>query len=162
MPITHPVLQGIEAGRAFVAEGFDYAPETARVHPTAIGPRFIIDDEQATALARYDDGRAAFAARDFENWKSVYMTVPYLDTATLRNIARWSGVHLYTDPGIVVEACDQFILLHNGFSRDRKLDVYLPRIADVHDLLADNPVGARIDQFRVEMPRCRTMFYQIK
>lgn len=162
LAVQHPLLQGIESGRAYVAEGFDYAPETARVHPTAIGPRLIIDDNEATVLARYADGKAGWAARDFGQWKSVYMTVPYLDTAALRNIAQWAGVHLYTDPGVIVEACDGFVLLHNGFARDRKLDVRLPRVADVYDLLTDRPVAAGVDQFHVELPRCRTLFYQIK
>lgn len=159
---NHPLLHGIIPGTKFTAEGFDYAPETAKIHPAAFSPRINIADPQATVLAHYADHATALAARDFGDWKAVYAAVPYLDTAMLHNIAQWAGVHLYTEPGVIVEANNQFLLLHNGFDRDRELDIRLPRSGDVYDLLADQPIAAQTDHFHIKLPRCRTMFYQVK
>jgi hypothetical protein len=159
---SSPILADIKPGTVYTAEGFDYAPATAKLTPTAFSPRFAIDDPHAVVLAKYSDGKGALAARDFGTWKSVYAAVPYLDTTALRNIARWAGVHLYTPPGIVVEANHQFLLLHNGFGCERQVDVSLPAPAQVHDLLTGDLVTEKASTIHLTIPRCSTRLFQLQ
>lgn len=63
-------------------------------------PYFFINDENAVALAKYDDGRVSLGYKKYGEHISFYSAVGLLDEKTLREICRIAGVHIYseTDP----------------------------------------------------------------
>lgn len=63
--------------------------------PESYRPLFCVEDESATVLATFDNGKVAAAIKD----NSVYFALPYLDKATAKKLLKMAGVHLWTDSG---------------------------------------------------------------
>jgi hypothetical protein len=160
VPTDHPIVAGLEAGHGYAVKPFGY-PESDRLHPAAFGPVFRVTDEQAVALARYADGSTAFAAREFPGWRSVYTAVPFLDSQTLRNLARWAGVHLYCDEDIVLDADNRFLMVHNGYDGARQVTLRLPGPMTVTDALDGASVCTGAREFGLDLPVCTTRVFRL-
>ena len=147
-PGKHPVVEKIEDGHVveFVPYSYDLSVE---LHPPETAPVFFVDDPRATTLARYPDGEVAVAARDFGDWRSAYCAVPRMDTAWLRGVARFAGVHLYCDEDIVLKADSRLLMLHNGYEAERTVTITLP---------APHTVEGETS-FEVTLPAPSTMVY---
>ncbi len=61
--------------------------------PEGYRPLFCVEDENATALAHFENGKVAAAIKD----NSVFFALPYLDKATAKDLLKKAGVHLWTD-----------------------------------------------------------------
>jgi hypothetical protein len=183
----HPITAGLEPGHAYAVSPYGY-PETDRLHPTAFGPVFRVSDPAAVPLARYDvfadrpagpaglnaghaglpigkntaDGSVAFAVRDFVAWRSIYMALPYLDTHTLRNIAKFAGVHVYCDDDIILNADNRFLMVHNGYGGERVVTLKLPEPRTVTDALSGKPVAENTTAFSLRIPECATEILRLQ
>ncbi len=157
----HPIVADIEPEHVvdFVPYGYDLS---VQLHPPEISPVFHVDDAQAQALARYPDGRVAMAARDFGDWRSVYCAVPRMDSAWLRGVARWAGVHLYCDEDIVLKANNHLLMVHNGYDADRTLTIMLPEARTVTDADSGQQMVAEGTSFDVMLPKATTVLYWLK
>ncbi|NIA11313.1 MAG: hypothetical protein GWP10_16705 [Nitrospiraceae bacterium] len=144
---NHPVTEGLSLGESIVG------PD--------VSPRFYITDtdNNVTALGKYPDGKTAFAVKDFGGWSSIYSCVPYLPTRVLKNIARYSGCHIYVDQPIYMDAEKHFLLLTNGFGGDRNLTVTLPQKSDVYDPYSGKTIAENVQEFSVKIEKCSTLFY---
>ena len=159
-PAASPITRRIEAGREYVTEGYG-DNRWGRMHPITLGPVFYVDDPAAQPLAEYPDGRTAFAARDFGNWKSVYCAVPYLDGDALRGVARYAGVNIYVDEDIVMAADSRLLMLHNGFEQVRRVTVRLPCPRTVADALSGELIAENRRRFNIALPRCTTLILRL-
>ena len=126
--LDHPITRGLPPG--------------LRVGPhRPIGPLFFCDDPQADVLGHqtgmrdlthYEiDGGPGLAVRDFGTWRSVWCGVPGLPAPLLRGIARWAGVHVYSDQDDVVYATRSLLAVHARHAGRRI--VRLPARCDVTD-----------------------------
>jgi hypothetical protein len=77
----------------------------------------------------------------------------------LKNIALYSGCHIYVDQEIYMDAEKHFLMLTNGFERDRDLTVTLPRKSSVYDPFTGKTIAENTRQFPVNIPKCTTLFY---
>lgn len=147
---THPITRDMDEGLFW---GTDLN----------IGPVFRLDDADARILGdvMYSQGRCAegFGVKEFPEWKSVYIAAPNPPAALLRGIARWAGVHLYSDAGDVLYACRELLAVHTlkggarTFSLPEKVEV-------VYDLFGGGALAHDTDRFEVELPATSTtVFY---
>lgn len=103
--------------------------------------RFIIDDENATPLALYHDGKTAIAAKKQEGWTSVYSgMMGTLDPRLLNRLAREAGAHIFTNVpvGLAFNGC--FLSLHG--LQNGKIPLHLPKASRVIDFDTGQEIGS--------------------
>jgi hypothetical protein len=127
-----------------------------------LAPLFHVDDPKARILGQvvYSQGncKPGLAVRTFPGWTSVYSAAPNLPAAVLRGIARFAGVHIYSDSGDVLLVAPQLLGVHTAGGGERTFR--LPRPVEVvHDLFADKPVARDTAEFKVSLLRASTSLY---
>jgi hypothetical protein len=127
-----------------------------------LAPLFYVDDQEARVLGQvvYSQGncRPGFAIKTFPEWTSVYSAAPNLPSSVLREIARFAGVHIYSETGDVLHASPQLLGVHtiSGGSRTFKL----PRPAEViYDLFEEKIIADNAAVFEVTLPRASTSLF---
>lgn len=146
---NHPVLDGFAPEE--IIGGLD----------VDVFPKFYIedDDSNTTTLGKYTYGKSSFAVKDFGSWKSFYSCVPCLPAKILKNIARYSGCHIYVNQEIYMDAEKHFLMLTNGFNKDKNVTVKLPDKGTVYDAFTGEMIAQDVLQFSVFLPKCTTLFY---
>jgi len=144
---AHPLGNNLQ-GTNFKTDMWDGVRD---IHPDTIQPVFYVDDAKAQTLATYPDGKTAWGAKDFGDWKSVYSAVPFLNVQAIRNLAKYAGVHLYVDEDIVMGADNRFLMFTNGYKRKRSLNVNLPEIQTVKDAFSGEIISRGKQSFVLEM-----------
>jgi hypothetical protein len=152
---THPVTRGLPQ---------DWFWGTTN----PIGPTFHVEDPAAVALGQvvYALGRCkpGFAVKSFggddtrASWRSVYLATPEVPAPVLRGIARWAGVHLYSEAGDVLYATPELLSVHTVSGGPREFR--LPREVEVvYDLYNEKVVARGTTTFNVELPPGSTALY---
>jgi hypothetical protein len=97
--------------------------------------------------------------RAFADWASVYSAAPNLPAQVLRGIARYAGVHLYSDAGDVLYATRQLLSVHTVAGGTRTF--HLPeRVEVVYDLYARQIIAQDTHQIETFLPpRSTTLYY---
>lgn len=127
-----------------------------------LGPLFYVEDKEARVLgdAVLSLGmcRAGFAVKTFPDWTSIYCAVPNLPAPVLRAVARFAGVHLYSEDGDVLAASRNLLSVHtvSGGRRTFRLPA---RVELVYDLFVDKVVAADCDRFSVDLEPGSTSLY---
>ncbi len=128
-----------------------------------LAPLFHVDDREARILGQvvYSQGncKPGFAVKAFPEWTSVYSAAPNLPASVLRGVARFAGVHIYSDAGDVLHASRQLLGVHTAGGGKRTF--VLPRRAEVvHDLFENKTVAQNASEFEVTLPPASTsLFY---
>jgi hypothetical protein len=147
----HPITRGLRPGLVFGTDA-------------AIGPMVYVDDAEAVPLGRLikqhtRSGPIGLAVKEQGGWKSVFCAVPNLPADLLRHVARFAGVHIYSDRDDVVYADRRFLAVHTLAAGERR--VSLPRVADVHDAFTGEPVAGRTTRFNVKLAAEDTVVYEL-
>ena len=127
-----------------------------------LGPVFHLEDEEARILGQvvYSQGRClpGFGVKELDGWRSVYAAAPNLPAPVLRGLARYAGVHLYSEAGDVLYAAPQLLAAHTVGGGARQFQ--LPARAEViYDLFAGKEVAADCDAFDVVLPKASTTLW---
>jgi hypothetical protein len=136
--------------------------------PRSIAPLFHLEDPEATVLGEVVYGlgrcRAGLGVKTFhpgtpQAWNSVYVATPNLPPQLLRGVARFAGVHLYSEDGDVLYATPELLAVHSVAGGPRLFR--LPaRVEVVYDLYNDRLVARDADQFSIPLPPASTsLFY---
>lgn len=127
-----------------------------------IGPLFHVEDPHATVLGQvvYTLGRCkpGFALKEMDGWNSIYLASPDVPAPVLRGIAKYAGVHVYSDDGDVLHATPDLLGIHtvSGGAREFRL----PRQVEVvYDLYQDQLLALDADCFRVTLPPASSALY---
>jgi len=127
-----------------------------------LAPLFHVDDPDARVLGDvvYSQGncRPGFAVKEFREWKSIYSAAPNLPAGVLRNIARWSGVHIYNDAGDVLYANRALLGIHTLSGGRRWIKLPRPAAAIV-DLWAKKIVARNASAFEVDLQPKSSVLY---
>jgi hypothetical protein len=127
-----------------------------------LAPLFHVDDPEARILGQvvYSQGncKPGLAVRSFPGWTSVYSAAPNLPAAVLRGVARFAGVHIYSEAGDVLYVARQLLGVHTAGGGQRTFRLPLP-VEVVHDLFADRTVARNTAGFTVNLPRASTSLY---
>ena len=131
---------------------------------TPLGPVFHLEDPEAEILGQmvYSQGRCkpGLGVKTFPEWTSVYCAAPNLPAPVLRGLARFAGVHLYSEAGDVLYAGPQLLGVHTVAGGPRRFA--LPQPAEVVcELFTKTVVGRHTDQFEVVLPPRSTALYYV-
>lgn len=129
-----------------------------------IGPLFHLEDPEARILGQvfHSIGRClpGLGVKELDGWTSVYAAAPNLPAALLRGLARFAGVHLYSEDGDVLYAGRQLLAVHTAGGGERLLR--LPRTVEVvHDLFAGTDIAREASEFRVALPPASTSLWYV-
>jgi hypothetical protein len=133
-----------------------------------LGPLFHLEDPGARVLGEvvYSQGRCkpGLGVKEFADWASIYAAAPNLPSSVLRGIARYAGVHLYSDAGDVLYATSptsgaQLLSVHTVAGGERTFA--LPgQVEVVYDLYERREVAQQVDRFQVTLaPRSTALYY---
>jgi hypothetical protein len=127
-----------------------------------LGPVFHLEDPEARILGQvvYSQGRClpGMGVKTFPEWTSVYLAAPNVPAPVLRGLARFAGVHLYSEAGDVLYATRQLLAVHTVAGGERAFS--LPAKAEVvYDLFAEQAVARRAAHFQVGLEPVSTALY---
>lgn len=128
-----------------------------------LAPLFHVDDPEAQVLGQvvYSQGncKPGFAVKKFPGWTSIYSAAPNLPASVLRGIARFAGVHIYSEAGDVLHASHQLLGIHTVSGGKRTLK--LPRLVEiVIDLFENKELAQNTAEFEVNLaPASTSLFY---
>ncbi len=127
-----------------------------------LAPIFPIDDAEARVLGEvvYSQGncRPGFAVKEFPEWRSVYSAAPNLPAPVLRAVARFAGVHIYSDAGDVLYANRSLVGVHSLDGGERLIRLPRPATAVV-DLFRGTTISRATAEFTVVLePRSTALF----
>jgi hypothetical protein len=129
-----------------------------------LGPLFYVDDPAARTLGEvvYSQGncRPGFAVKEFPGWRSVYSAAPNIPANVLRNIARWAGVHIYSDAGDVLHASRSFLGVHT-LSGGRRTFNLPAKAAAVDDVFGKKTIAKNVSAFEVMLNPHSTELYAL-
>jgi len=125
-------------------------------------PVFSADDEEAemlgTVVHLMGKCEPGLVVKRVGGWRSVWSAVPHLPAKLLREIARWSGVHVWCERDEVMAANSEWVMLHSV--KGGQIPVALPQAADVSDALTGEQVAQQADGFTAEMrPGTSALYY---
>lgn len=128
----------------------------------AVAPTFYLDDPEAHVLGRVVFGQGSclpgMGVKVFDDWTSVYLAVPNVPAPVLRGLARFAGVHLYSEDGDVLHVSPQLLGVHTVAGGARTF--HLPRRVElVYNLYEGRPVATDTDCFSVVLPPASTALY---
>jgi len=112
--------------------------------PDAVALGFWESDEQMPLLV----------ARDMGSWRSVWSSAPNPPSWLARRIARYAGVHVYSESDDAFYANRAFITLSTGAAGPRT--IRLPRATSIYELSAPNRQWTNVAQFDIDMPKHHT------
>ncbi len=127
-----------------------------------LAPVFHLADSGARVLGNvvYSEGRcrAGLGVKEFSEWKSVYCAVPNLPAGVLRGVARYAGVHLYSEAGDVLYATRELLGVHTAGGGEREFS--LPgKVEQVYELFTGQEVAKDCDRFQVRLAPSSTALY---
>ena len=118
-----------------------------------IGPLFVADDSRAVTLGRalIFQGRSepGFALLEEKEYTSVYSSAPFIPAGVLRELARYAGVHIYSEDEDVFMAGSGFVMLHTLRAGEKK--VALPKRCDVYDAFTGECLARDAGTFTVSL-----------
>jgi len=126
------------------------------------GPILCCADTEATTLGTivHIMGKCepGLVVKRNSSWQSVWSAVPYLPAKLLREIARWSGVHIWCERDEVMAANNDWLVLHS--LKGGEIEISLPRAADVVDALSGESLAPQANRFTARLrPRSSALYY---
>jgi hypothetical protein len=126
-----------------------------------ISPGIRCDDAGATVLGRIcvteNLAYPGFVLKEFDNWKSVYSTVPNIPAKILGNTARYAGCHMYSTDNDLIFANNYFLSANSIRAGDRK--IFLPKRTNVYEAFTERPVASDAEEFTDSFSPGETKLY---
>jgi hypothetical protein len=155
----HPVAAGLPPGTRYGTgverELFRQPPRIQFLADTRVGPAFFADDPRATVVGLAEStGKPGLVVKDMGAWRSIYSAAPVFSWRLLQNIARWAGVHLYSDLGDMVWGNDSFLAIYS--QSDGLHTIHFPRPVDVEEGYEGRKLAARAIRLELKMKKWET------
>jgi hypothetical protein len=128
-----------------------------------LGPQFWVEDPDARVLGHAAGGEGrnlpGLAVKKFPEWTSIHVAVPNIPAPVLRGLARFAGVHLYSEDGDVLYASRDLLGVHTVAGGRRTFR--LPRRVDVvRDLFTGKIIAKKAASFTVTLaPASSELYY---
>lgn len=128
--------------------------------PSLCSPLFYVDDSDADVLGRFvTNDRAAYAVKDFGDWKSIYIGAKVMNPCILRTIAKSAGVHIYVENDDIVYTNKHLMAIHAVV--EEKKTISLPRkCKKIIDAYTDEAIAADCDLFELQMKNGETKMFR--
>ncbi|MBN1445177.1 MAG: beta-galactosidase [Candidatus Omnitrophica bacterium] len=105
----------------------------------------------------YDTG---LAVKEFENWRSVWCGVPDMPADLLRGIARYAGVHIYSEGNDFLCTNNSMVSIHAAYAGKRTIK--LPKPARVVDAFTGEVISEKTDSFDTELKQYETKMWWLE
>jgi beta-galactosidase len=129
-----------------------------------LGPLFTVDDARAITLgtAVINQGRCepGYAVQSATDWHSVYTAAPNPPPALLRSVARFAGVHIFSDSDDVFFAGRGFFALHTVRAGEKAIE--LPAPANVSDAYDGRAICGHQRRFTDKLDAGETRIYRVE
>jgi hypothetical protein len=125
------------------------------------GLGFVINDSDASPLSFYRDHpkKVSGAVKQFKSWRSIYLTVPWLDAQFINNIAKIAGAwRAAENPGDAVFANQYMIGIHAATGGVKTL--YPKYRSDIFDAITGKVIARDITSFKVNIPFGQTKIFE--
>lgn len=97
-------------------------PNEYAIAPTYVYPLFYPDDTDAVTLAHFlTSGYPSVAVKELDDFTSVYYGSKFIDSRTLREIARFAGCHIFSESDDTFYANDRLVTHHASSSGIKKI-----------------------------------------
>ncbi len=95
-------------------------------------PSYYVRDEDCEVIGEYiETGLASFVVKDYDTWRTVFIGERTLTPELIRALARWAGVHVWTDCNDIVQVNPPWLHLHA--SQGGRKRIALPNGITVYD-----------------------------
>lgn len=128
--------------------------------PADVGPCFEVADDHAVTLGIIVtcNGRCepGVVYKDMEHWRSLYVGAPNVPAHVLREMARFAGVHIYSETDDVLYANHCFVALHTVKGERKTVSLAAPScVYDVYEnrQVAQTPVTSFTDVVPARMTK---------
>ncbi|MBR2949871.1 MAG: beta-galactosidase [Lachnospiraceae bacterium] len=127
-----------------------------------LGPLFTVEKDPAvrelgTVVIQQGRSETGFAIRENETYTTVYSAGPNIPPGVLRELARYAGVHVFTEEEDVMYANGHFVMLHTVRGGDKT--IRLPKKTNVWDAFTGRKVAENTHVFTDRMERRTTRLY---
>jgi hypothetical protein len=127
-----------------------------------LAPVFHLANDGARILGNvvYSEGRcrAGLGVKEFPEWKSIYCAAPNLPAGLLRGMAKYAGVHLYSEKGDILYAAKNLMGIHTTKGGERVFR--LPNLVEqVVDLFTKQIVAEHTNEIKVDLAPASTVLY---
>ncbi len=113
-----------------------------------------------TIALDYGKRRPGLVVKQFADYTIVFTAAVPLPARLLRNLAKFSGTHVYDDEDDVVFADSRMVAVHAVKPGRRR--IRLPRACTVWDVVSGNKVGDNIDELRFSVNAPVTKWWRVK
>ncbi|MEM4590795.1 MAG: beta-galactosidase [Nitrososphaerota archaeon] len=132
-------------------------PVTTFGTSTGIGPLFYTLDPNVRVLGKLlvhqhwvtGEEWPGFCLREFPDWRSIYIAAPKIPVTILRNIAKYAGVHIYSEDSDVIYANQYFLSIHSRKPGTKVIK--LPSATHVYDIISETYIATDTSEFSVKM-----------
>lgn len=119
-----------------------------------------VDDPEAIVLGVLPSTKlATFAAKEQENWTSIYSIAPVLPPEIYREIARNAGVHIYAEEGDTLYANRSYLTLHGDGEGLRT--IRLPQKHTVMDVFTGETLGENVEKITARLQAGETLVLRL-
>ncbi len=129
---------------------------------SSLGPLFSLDDPNARILCNivFSQGSCVpgMGVKVFPEWTSIYSGIPNLPAPVLRGIARFAGVHIYSEEGDVFHASNQLFCVHS-ISGGLRTFMLPHKVEEVYDLFESKTIAFNTDFIQVSLLPASTNLY---
>jgi hypothetical protein len=154
-PITEGLAIGMRYGTGVDREQYLRPPKAQYLPKTTTSLAFYAEEGWGQTLGRAcSTGQPGLVVRELGGLQSVYSAAPVLSWPLLRNIARYAGVHLYTEGGHMVWGNNCFLAVYA--QSDGEHVVRFPRPVDVEEAYDGVSLGQQVTEVTLPMKKWET------
>ena len=124
-------------------------------------PRFSCIDQSVKVKGRWsDDGGIAFAEKQMDGWRSVFIGIPLSQASYWTELLKEYGGWQYVEPGVIVRCNSKLMMVHVG--KGGNYPVRLPqKAAKASDMFTGETVGQNCDSFTLSSRTCHTWLLRL-
>jgi hypothetical protein len=137
------VKSGHLLGNNLIAKGVtSFGPTSG-----SICKQIYVNDGTATILGGNSSGGTTkyMAIKDNTTWQSIYTITPYMHQKALKEIARYAGVHIYSEADDTFYVNKSYVTLHAETAGDRTIK--FPNNVDIYDAIAETLLVSDVNSY---------------
>lgn len=122
-------------------------------------PLFHVCDNDIIVLGRSSlTNKPVFVVKENPGWTSIHIGVYPVPASLFRDIARYSGVHIYNNKDDVLAVNKSYLSIHSIISGERTIE--LPIECDIYDLFSQKYVKRNSRQFQIHLNAPETLLFK--
>ena len=128
--------------------------------PPYLYPMLYAKDEKATHLSYFlTSGFPAVSVKEMDGYTSVYYGSKSISSATLRELARFAGCHIYTESDEVIYPGKNFVTFHADHTGTKK--IRFPRPVSVFEVYEEKYYGKDVTEIEFEAYLGETKMFKV-